>query len=98
MIIGILRIKGFLPSVRSLKEKRSIVRGLFDKIKNRFNVSVCETDFKDVLQRTEIAMGIIGNHTNTVDETLSRILEIVKLKAGLKILDYKKEFLSVEKF
>ena len=33
-----------IPGCASLKEKRSVVRSLKDRLRNRFNLSVAETD------------------------------------------------------
>ena len=59
MLIGISIFELHLPQSRSLKEKRKVVKSLIDRIHRRFRVSIAETDFHDLHQRTEMAIAAI---------------------------------------
>ena len=45
-----------LPGCSSLKEKRSVVRSLRDRLRSRFHLSVAETDLQDVHSRAELSV------------------------------------------
>ena len=47
MTVSVMTVKLHAPWVHSLKEKRMIVRSLCEKLANRFNVSVIESDAQD---------------------------------------------------
>ncbi len=49
-----------IPGVRSLKEKRHVVKALTASLRSRFNVSVAEVDHHDLWQRTAIAVSAVA--------------------------------------
>ena len=53
--IGVLTLELHLPDSHSLKDKRSVVKGLKDRLRHRFNVSVAEIGGHDTWQRSVIA-------------------------------------------
>ena len=55
MIIGSCTITLHLPGIHSLKEKRHVVKGLKDRLRHKFNVSVAEIDGQDTWQRSVVA-------------------------------------------
>jgi uncharacterized protein len=57
----VLRVEFHIPVVHSLKEKRGVIKPVIDGLKNRFNVSVAETDFQDLWQRCEIGIGVVAS-------------------------------------
>ncbi|MCA9823032.1 MAG: DUF503 domain-containing protein [Dehalococcoidia bacterium] len=59
MHIGVIRISLVLPS-RTLKEKRTIVRSVVERLRNRFNAAVAEVDNLDTPGRTTIAASVIS--------------------------------------
>jgi len=48
-----------LPSSRSLKDKRRVVKSMIDRLYQRYRVSVAETDFHDLHQRAEIGLAAV---------------------------------------
>lgn len=60
MIIGISVFELHLPSSRSLKDKRRVVKSLIDRVHQRYRVSIAETDFHDLHQRAEIAVAVVA--------------------------------------
>lgn len=60
MIVGISVFELHLPSSRSLKDKRRVVKSLIDRVHQRYRVSIAETDFHDLHQRAEIAVAAVA--------------------------------------
>jgi hypothetical protein len=60
MIVGISVFELHLPSSRSLKDKRRVVKSLIDRVHQRYRVSIAETDFHDLHQRAEIAVAVVA--------------------------------------
>lgn len=60
MIIGISVFELHLPSSRSLKDKRRVVKSLIDRVHQRYRVSIAETDLHDLHQRAEIAVAVVA--------------------------------------
>ena len=60
MVIGVSVWQLQIPGCASLKEKRSVIKGLKQRLHNEFNISVAETAHHDVLQRSELAACVVA--------------------------------------
>lgn len=72
-----MRIDVRFPSAQSLKEKRSYLRPLVDGLRNRFEVSVAETDHADAWQRSELGVALVGAHVPTLENLAESIERFV---------------------
>ncbi len=88
MIIGVCRIELFIPNSGSLKNKRQVIKGLKDKIRNKFNVSVAEVDHQDLWQRCALGLAIVTNDNVFVDKTVNSILGMIDMEYRVEILDH----------
>ena len=77
MIVGIASFELHLPSSRSLKDKRRVVKSLVDRIHQRHRVSVAETDFHDLLQRAEISLAVVTNSEGEMEKLMEEIHSLV---------------------
>lgn len=77
MVVGISIFELHLPECRSLKAKRKVIKGLIDRIHHRFRVSIAETDFHDLHQRSEIAIAIVSQTESHLDRILDEIRAVV---------------------
>ncbi len=57
MFIGSCRLTLYLPTVGSLKDKRSIVKSVLARLRNEFNVATAEVDAQDNHRRA--VLGIV---------------------------------------
>lgn len=73
MIVGIVYIELHIPQAGSLKEKRSVIKSLKNKIRNKFNVSVAEVDYFDKWQRSALGLSVISGDKAHLDSTLDSI-------------------------
>ena len=60
MIFGISIFELHLPTSRSLKDKRRVVKSLIERVHQRYRISIAETDFHDLHQRAEIAVAAVA--------------------------------------
>lgn len=77
MVVGISVFELHLPACRSLKGKRKVVKGLIDRIHHRFRVSIAETDFHDLHQRSEISIAIVSQSEFDLNRILDEIRAVV---------------------
>ena len=87
MIVGLGVWELQLPGCRSLKDKRSVLKSVKDRLHNRFNVSVAETKHHDVHQHSELAVVVVSvdqPHANSVITAVDRFLE---MQNGVRIAD-----------
>ena len=88
MIVGLCRIEVFIPESRSLKAKRQVIKGLKDRIRNRFNVSVAEVDHQSLWQRVTLGLALVSDEKGYIDRTLQQILNLVHAEPRLQVLDH----------
>jgi uncharacterized protein len=78
VVVGLMVWELHLPGCSSLKEKRSVVKSLKDRLHNQFNLSVAETRHQDVHQRAELAACVVSGdrgHANSVLSAADRLVE-----------------------
>jgi uncharacterized protein len=73
MIIGLVSASISIPESRSLKDKRSVLRSLKDRIRQQINVSVAEVDKQDVWQFADLAFVTVAATSEVVQESISLI-------------------------
>ncbi len=88
MPVGILELDLYIPECTSLKEKRVILKGLKDKVRSRFNVSVAEVDGQNLWQRSRILVAVAASDTRGANRLLSKVVSFVERERGLQLLDY----------
>ena len=81
-----------LHGCASLKEKRSVIKSLKQRLHNEFNVSVAETGHQDAWQQAEIACAAVGSAQRVVDETLRAADRLVEEADGVRIMDTSMEY------
>jgi len=91
--ISLLTIELMIPWARSLKDKRSAVRGLKDRLRARFNASVAEVAYQDKWQRAIIAVCIIGSDKRQLESTMSKIRQLCEEAQDLQIADMQQQWL-----
>jgi uncharacterized protein YlxP (DUF503 family) len=53
--IGVLTLEIRVENSHSLKDKRHVIKGLKERLRHKFNVSVAEIDCQDLWQRSVVA-------------------------------------------
>ena len=91
MIVGVLKAQIYLQGITSLKEKRSIVKSLVGRLKNRFNVSVSEVDQHDSRKSAVIAMSIVSNDTAFIDRQFDTIINFMQRDGRFYLGEIKRE-------
>lgn len=76
--VGVVHLELHLPEARSLKEKRSQVRSLIEKIKSRHQVLVVEADHQDLLQRATLAICALSTDGSDAEARLQRVENTVE--------------------
>ena len=59
--IGVLTLEIRVENSHSLKDKRHVVKGLKDRLRRKFNVSVAEIDYQDLWQRALVAVATVSS-------------------------------------
>lgn len=92
MIVGVMRVRLVLREARSLKDKRSVVQGLKDRLRSRFNVSVAEVGLQDARQRAELGLAAVSNERRHVEGLLEQALRHIRGAPGAELAEHDIEF------
>lgn len=94
MIVAVCEIRLNLYGVRSLKEKRQIVKSILARLSRQFNIAVAEVGYQDVWQTAEIAVVTVGNDTGHLHGRLERVVAFIEQqRPDVPIDDYQITFL-----
>ena len=95
MIVGVLKVELYIPSARSLKEKRRELRSIKERLRSNFNVSVSEVDNHDLWQRASLGISVTGADYAHLQEVADRILEFLERYWSHLILEVTTDFIKV---
>ena len=90
MVIAISIFELHLPQAHSLKEKRKVVKSLIDRVR----VSIAETDFHDLHQRSEMAIAAIARDDREGRRLLDKIRDLIDLESQASLLHWDPQFLD----
>ncbi len=93
MFVGVVRIELHLPGSTSLKEKRSVVQGLKERIRQRVRAAVAEVDHQDLWQRAALGVSVVSGERRQVDELLQSVRRLVDSAPGTELLDWQERLL-----
>jgi uncharacterized protein YlxP (DUF503 family) len=72
-VIGVLTFDIHVEGAHSLKDKRSVVKGLKDRLRRRFNVAVAEIGGLDTWQRAVVAAVTVSNEKEHAEKVLQAV-------------------------
>ncbi len=96
MFTGTMTLDVLLGDVRSLKQKRSVVRPIVSELRRKLEVSVAEVGHLDLYRRTEIGLAVVSadaSHVHRVLDTAERLvaarpeIELLSARRGIHRLD-----------
>ena len=93
MSIGVLYIDFLVHGARSLKDKRRVVKSLKQRIRNRFNCSLAETDFHDQWGRAQLTICVVANESRHANTQLNKIAQFAEQNRDADITNYQIEML-----
>ena len=82
-----------LPDVDSLKGKRHVLRGLKEKVRAQFQVSVAEVDHQDMWQRATLALAYVSADARHANEVVSKAMDYIEDHVEGRVLDTSVEIL-----
>ena len=91
MVVASLTWELNLPGCSSLKEKRSVIRSLRDRLGAKFNVSVAETGLQDVHARAQLTIALVASDGRLAESILDKADRFVESHGGAVITAVRRE-------
>ncbi len=82
-----------IPLAHSLKDKRSQIKSLKDRLSSRFNASVAEIDSLDNWQQAVLGVCMISNDKFYLDKQYSLVEALVLEYTELELINVTREWL-----
>ena len=82
-----------LPGVGSLKDKRHVLKGVKEKVRQRFEVSVAEVNHQDTWQRATLAVAYVSGDSRHANEVVSKALDFIEASVDGEVIDVQIEVL-----
>jgi hypothetical protein len=76
-----------LPDVDSLKGKRHVLKGLKERVRNKFEVAVAEVDHHDSWQRATLAVACVSHDSRHANEVVDKAMDFIEANVDGRVLD-----------
>ncbi|HXZ64828.1 MAG TPA: DUF503 domain-containing protein [Streptosporangiaceae bacterium] len=97
MYVGALTLDVLLGDIRSLKQKRAVVRPLIAEVHRRFpGVAVGETGHQDLYRRAEIGIAVVSSTAANARQVLDACERFVAGRPEIELLAARQRLLTPE--
>jgi hypothetical protein len=93
MTVGLLTVHLYLPEARSLKQKRSAIKSLKDRLRQRFNISVAEVEHQELHGRCQLGIALVANRDGECRKLLDTIVQYLRLPGPAEMTHYELELI-----
>ncbi|HEU4565556.1 MAG TPA: DUF503 domain-containing protein [Gemmatimonadaceae bacterium] len=87
MVIGVVSWDLHVTGAASLKDKRSVIKSMKDRLHNEFNVSVAETASHDTWQRAELTACVVAADRRHAESVIAAVDRFVAASPFCRIID-----------
>ncbi|MFI6522850.1 DUF503 domain-containing protein [Spirillospora sp. NPDC050679] len=95
--VGALTLDLLLGDVRSLKQKRSVVRPIVAEVRKRFpGVAVAETGGNDLHRRAEIGVAVVAGSAANATDVLDQCERLVAGRPEIELLSARRRLFNDE--
>lgn len=63
-----------IPAAHSLKDKRAVLQRMITRTKQKFNISIAESDHQNVWQRTKLSIVTVASSKDAADREMTRAI------------------------
>jgi uncharacterized protein YlxP (DUF503 family) len=92
VVIGVARLTFHIPTSRSLKDKRQVVKPLVAHAQRELRLAVAEVDEHDRWQLAVLGIACISTDARHADQVLAEAIRTVRTRAkDAELIDYRTE-------
>ena len=89
-----VRLELHIPTSRSLKEKRAVLRPIVEGLRHRFQISVAEVGYQDKWQRALIGMAVVSDSYSHAGEVVDNVERWVWSKPDVEVTRFETEWMD----
>ena len=83
-----------IPTSRSLKEKRAVLRPIVEGLRHRFQISVAEVDYQDKWQRSLIGMAVVSDSYSHAVDVVDNVERWVWSKPEIEVTRFETDWVD----
>lgn len=85
MILLGLKVSFLIFDAQSLKDKRSVVKSMINRMNGKYNISIAEIDENDTINKGVIGIGVVGNNRTLCRQILERVMKDIEEQYEIEI-------------
>lgn len=93
-IVATIELRLHVTQAMNLKDKRRVLKGFKDRLRNRFNVSVAEVEGQDSHRRAILVVAMAGNDKTYVEGCLQQIANTAAMHRDMVLMDHQIQWLA----
>jgi len=93
MVIGTCAVYLTADWVTSLKEKRSVVKGIVERAKHKFNISIAEVEAMDEHKRIVVGFACVSNENAHAENIVRNVVNFIENNCDARVDDTVTEIL-----
>jgi uncharacterized protein YlxP (DUF503 family) len=86
--VGRCELDLYIENCHSLKEKRSVVKSIKERLKNQYNIAICEYGDLSLWQRVQLAVVTCSNSKGMVDSTIMKVRDFLDRVHAVSLLNF----------
>jgi len=94
MFVGVLRFSLQIPGARSLKDRRSVVRSLKERVQGRLHVSIAEVGNVEDPRYATLGVAVVSSSSSVCDQVLSSVASMAGTLPDAILTDRATEIVS----
>ena len=83
-----------IPTSRSLKEKRAVLRPIVEGLRHRFQISVAEVGYQDKWQRALVGMAVVSDSYSHAVDVIDNVERWVWSKPEVEVTRFETEWVD----
>lgn len=95
MYVGILKVRVKIFESFSLKDKRMVLRSVFQKTINKFKFSCGKVGDEDLINLSTFGFSCVSNCYSHLEERLDTLLNFLEEDYRFEIIDVRREIINV---
>ena len=84
------------PGSRSLKEKRSLLRPMLERLQRHLRVSVAEVSHQDLWQRATLGVAVVSGSNSVLTQLLDDVERFVWAQPDIEVIDVRRYWLETD--
>ena len=94
MVVGVCRVSLMIEESQSLKDKRSVLRRIKDRVNQKYNCAIAEVGDQDVWQSAQVGFAVVSNERGFTQSMVQKILAFIDDMAVAKVTDDEQDYID----